>query len=235
MTRRRSKAVFLSYSSKDKAVADRISGILKKLNYEVWIDSDKIRPGEQISTKISEGLKATDYFLLLISENSNQSPWVKQEVATAFRLSNEKKLAFVPVVLDDASVPFELEGVLYIKASREGLAGLKNVREFFTAENTTVSDLQGSAKAAPPPATSCEKSLGTLSLGALRLRMATKLSLVDISALWFDLFSRRMEDETNVHNLATSCIDLLDRARRQNLIPTLIALLCGLFPHVSSP
>jgi hypothetical protein len=159
------------------------------------------RPGEHISTNITEGLKATDYFLLLVSGNSNQSRWVKREVSAAFRLSNEKKLAFIPVVLDDASVPLELEGVLYIKASREGLAGLTDVRDFFAAQNTTVSDLAGSGKTKPPSATSCEKSLGTLSLGALRLRLTTKLSLVDVGIIWFDLFSRKMEDETKVHDL----------------------------------
>lgn len=138
-----SKKVFISYSSKDKAFAQLIKNELTTTTgVEVWLDTDKIRPGDRVSSVIQEGLTASDYFVVLISNNSNQSIWVKQEISLAFQLAGSKKLSVVPVLLPGADVPFEFTGLLYIDARTSASDGIIRLRDFFKAQNSSVSSLE---------------------------------------------------------------------------------------------
>lgn len=49
--------VFLSHSSKDKAVVRELAQRLKKDGQRVWLDEWVIRPGDMIGLKIEEGLE----------------------------------------------------------------------------------------------------------------------------------------------------------------------------------
>jgi hypothetical protein len=97
------KVVFISYSWKDKSVADRVRESIPD-QFEVWIDREQIGPGESVSKAILDGLNGSDYYVLLISENSVSSNWVKREIATAFELANKTKLSVIPVLLQGAEV-----------------------------------------------------------------------------------------------------------------------------------
>src|SRR5690348_393741 len=98
MTSLNKKKVFISYSWKDKAIADRVRTAIPD-QFEVWIDSERIAPGAHISTAIQEGLNGSDYYVLLISEAANSSIWVQREIAVAFELASSKKLSVVPILL----------------------------------------------------------------------------------------------------------------------------------------
>ena len=107
------KIVFISYSWNDKSVAERVRESIPKL-FDVWIDKERIRPGDSISKAIQDGLSGSDYYVLLISEQSNYSRWVQKEISTAFELANKKKLSVIPILLNNVEVPFEFKGLLYI-------------------------------------------------------------------------------------------------------------------------
>jgi hypothetical protein len=55
------KRIFLSHSSQDKDSVRRLAEDLRRVGIEVWLDEWEIRVGDQISRKIQEGLKNTDY------------------------------------------------------------------------------------------------------------------------------------------------------------------------------
>src|ERR1700722_12096003 len=106
MSKTGKKTVFISYSWADKSVADQVRGSIPE-QFEVWIDQERIRTGDSISKAIQDGLTGSDYYVLLISEQSNRSPWVQREIASAFELANKKKLSVIPLLLKTVDVPFE--------------------------------------------------------------------------------------------------------------------------------
>jgi hypothetical protein len=93
--RKRSK-VFISYSHEDKAAADRIrEAITIFSDFEVWMDAAHVEPGQSISSAIVQGLKESTYYVLLISESSNKSQWVKREISVAFDIAKNNNIAVI--------------------------------------------------------------------------------------------------------------------------------------------
>ncbi|MEA2822152.1 MAG: hypothetical protein QOJ86_4156 [Bradyrhizobium sp.] len=233
------KRIFLSYSWKDKDVALMVRDRLQRLDFEVWMDIDAIQPGDRFSERIEEGLKAADYYVVLISESSIKSDWVKREISTAIRLADNKKLTPIPVLLDTAPVPIEFSGLLYIDARSSVEAGVQRLLEYFKAQDTIFANLEKRMvvlKSDDDPARArrkCQDDLRTLTPGDLRFHMAERFSLAEIKTLWFDLFSRKMDDEVQVINLTLAIIELLDRSRREDLIVNMLDLICRNFPRFS--
>jgi hypothetical protein len=62
--------VFLSYASKDKAIAGRINTLLARDNHEVFFDRESLPPGEDFNKRIQEAVDKADLFLFLFSSNS---------------------------------------------------------------------------------------------------------------------------------------------------------------------
>lgn len=79
--------VFVSYSSKDKAVADAIVATLEKVNIRCWYAPRDIKPGEDWGKSITEAIKTSKVFLLIFSGNANKSQRVLDEVN--FAISRE--------------------------------------------------------------------------------------------------------------------------------------------------
>jgi len=98
--------VFLSHSTKDKAVVRELAHRLKGDGLKVWLDTWEILPGDLIGLKIEQGLQASRVLLLCTSVNALNSDWVTLERHTAmFRDPKNKQRRFVPVILDDAVLP----------------------------------------------------------------------------------------------------------------------------------
>lgn len=234
----KSKKVFISYSWKDKAVANQVRNSIPD-QFEVWIDNERIAPGASISSAIQEGLSGSDYYVLLISEGSNSSVWVQREIALAFEFASSKKLSVVPILLSNTPVPFEFKGLLYIDFRQSISEGLKTLRDFFVKQATVIAEIEPrqpilkSQSDVVVRRLQCNELLRRLSLGDLRHHISERLSLEDIEVVWFDLFNRRMIDEVQVRNLALSCVELIDRSRRTNVLVDLMDALCRNFPFVS--
>ena len=235
----RKKQIFISYNQKDRNVAAQVRQVLSAGDLPVWLDVEQVIPGDRIADKINQGLSASDYYLLLISENSNLSTWVKQELSLAFDLSAKKKITIVPLLLDDAPVPFELRGLLYIDLRKSVADGLKELKEFFRSQFSKISQLEPktivrkSGDDAEVSRRACQDSLRNLQLGELRFILSSKLSRQQIEIIWFDLFERQMADEAPGGDVSMCCVKLLDRAKREDLLAKLIALICRSHPFVS--
>ena len=69
------KKIFLSYGHDKYAnVAKRLKEDLIKEGYDVWIDSDEIRGGEDWEIKIENGIDGSDWIVLLMTEHSIRRP-----------------------------------------------------------------------------------------------------------------------------------------------------------------
>lgn len=92
-------SVFLSYDRDDLAAAGSIARALEKAGHRVWWDRH-IKGGAQYSKEIEAALKSADAVVVLWSERSVESAWVRDEAA-AGRDTNR----LVPVRLDSTEPP----------------------------------------------------------------------------------------------------------------------------------
>lgn len=232
--------VFISYSHKDRLVADQIFNMLSELKFNVWLDIHRLEPGKPLSSQLESGLKDSDYYLLVISENSNASNWVKREVATAIELADQNKLAVIPFVIDGAPVPFEFSGLLNINASASLKEGLKRLAAYFKDEDTPSIDVATDGHVIirkggelRPVSSRCILLLAQLKTRDLRHHIAKRLTLDDIRVIWFDLFETRMEDDVQIKNLPLSCVELIARCDREEQRQDLLDVLCRNHPKIA--
>jgi hypothetical protein len=92
---------FISYSSKDEALARRLYADLQSKNVRCWFAPEDMKIGEEIQTRIDEAIRIYDKSLLLLSENSINDSWVKHEVDTALdKETRERRRVLFPIRLD---------------------------------------------------------------------------------------------------------------------------------------
>src|SRR5215210_3640370 len=80
---RMAHAVFISYSSKDFAVADAVRAVLEAASIECWMAPRNINAGQSYAGQITEGIRGARVLLLIFSERSNASEHVLREVERA--------------------------------------------------------------------------------------------------------------------------------------------------------
>ena len=97
--------VFISYSNKDKSVADAVCSIMEKSGIRCWIAPRDITPGTPFAEAIIDGIKGSEVFVLIYSSNSNHSNQVIKEVDRAVHHG----LAIIPLRLEDVPMSKQLE------------------------------------------------------------------------------------------------------------------------------
>jgi Tol biopolymer transport system component len=75
--------VFVSYSTKDKVVADAVVASLEKNNIRCWYAPRDIKPSDDWGRAISTAIENSCVFLLIFSDNSNRSQHVLDELNVA--------------------------------------------------------------------------------------------------------------------------------------------------------
>ena len=93
--------VFISHSSKDKEIADKVCGFLEENKISCWIAPRNIVPGSDWANSINEAITATRIFLIIFSENSAKSHQVAREVALA---ENRDNVFVLPYKIDDTAL-----------------------------------------------------------------------------------------------------------------------------------
>lgn len=91
--------VFLSYSSKDRTVANMVCALLEQRGHRCWIAPRDILPGTEWGEAIISGLKSSRIFVLVFSSHANSSPQILREVERAVHLG-------MPII------PFRIEDVV---------------------------------------------------------------------------------------------------------------------------
>lgn len=123
-----SRVAFLSHSSADKDFIRQLATDLTAAGISVWLDEQRIKVGESIPEKISQGLAESDYFLLAVSEASVESEWVKKELNGALINEVQKRAVHVlPLKLDDAKMPSAIADKKYADFSSSYKAGLQQL------------------------------------------------------------------------------------------------------------
>ncbi len=91
---------FISYSGKDQEFADRLHEGLQNKGVRCWFAPHDVKAGEKLHEQIGEAIRLHDKLLLILSEHSMNSEWVKTEIFNAReREVAEKKRKLFPVRL----------------------------------------------------------------------------------------------------------------------------------------
>jgi hypothetical protein len=112
----RTPTVFISYSHTDKSKVDPIVTHLVRAGYNVWQDERRLFAGDALVPELSKAISEADFYLVFLSKNSVNSPYVQYELTNAMTLQITKNRPRVlPVRLDESEVPTILEGFMYIR------------------------------------------------------------------------------------------------------------------------
>lgn len=110
--------VFLSHSSKDKPIADKVCQFLEEKGLSCWIAPRNIVPGSDWAASISTAITASKVFLLIYSENSAASSQVGRELSLA---ESKDDVFVVPYKVDETelsgSFEYYLTGAHWISAN----------------------------------------------------------------------------------------------------------------------
>jgi len=109
---------FVSYSHSDKEFAHHLAKDLIDSGIDIWIDKWEMLPGDSLIQKIFlEGLDKSDFILILLSTNSIQSKWVKEELNADIIKRIEDMTRVIPIRLDSSDIPLPLRSIFWIDMS----------------------------------------------------------------------------------------------------------------------
>jgi hypothetical protein len=100
---------FISHSHKDEEFCKRLCSRMRDENLRVWYAPEDMKGGRKIHEQIDAAIRVHDKLLLVLSEHSMASEWVKTEVGRAReREVREARRVLFPIRL----VPFESDSEL---------------------------------------------------------------------------------------------------------------------------
>jgi hypothetical protein len=84
-------AVFVSHSHRDDAFTQRLVADLTQAGATVWVDVAGVGAGD-FQKRINDALVASNWVVVVMSQNALNSPWVEQEVNAAIRLKHQGRI-----------------------------------------------------------------------------------------------------------------------------------------------
>jgi hypothetical protein len=121
---------FISYAREDHEFVDLLDSDLKEASIETWRDKSNMRTDDRITDTVSDAVAISYAMIVILSESSKGSNWVKDEVA----LAQSKGVGLVIIKIDETR-PEELSIKLierhYIEfAHAVNLSGPRYTREY---------------------------------------------------------------------------------------------------------
>lgn len=98
---------FISHSTKDAEFATRLHGKMRDAHLRVWYAPEDMPGGKKLHEEIETAIRVYDKLLIVLSEHSLESEWVKTELRRAFQeeraseRAGKKKRKLFPVRLTD--------------------------------------------------------------------------------------------------------------------------------------
>jgi uncharacterized protein YjbI with pentapeptide repeats len=119
---------FISYSNRDQEFADRLHADLQNMGVRCWFASHDVQGGRKIHEQIDEAIRLHDRLLLILSDASMASEWVKTEIAHARQKEfSQKRQVLFPVTL----VPFTAVQEWKCFDADSGNDSAREIREYF--------------------------------------------------------------------------------------------------------
>src|SRR6266550_2192021 len=143
------RTVFISHSSADREIAEKVCAYLERNGVACWIAPRDVTPGKNYGAAILDAIDECRVFVLILSSHSNKSNQVVREVERA-------------ASSDSIIVPFRVENVqpsrniaFYVSAAHWLDASEKPVEDHFAELLTAIRDWQKNedvpGRVQPPP------------------------------------------------------------------------------------
>lgn len=123
------ETVFISYSSLEQRTAEEIKQKLESCRISCWMAPKSIPPGSDYGTEIPKAIKKCKIFLLILSENSQNSKWVPKELDMAIK----HDLKVIPFQIDNSAINDRFEfslincqRIIAYKRKKEAFKDLKD-------------------------------------------------------------------------------------------------------------
>ena len=122
---------FISYSTKNQDFADRLYADLQAKGVRCWFAPEDVQGGKKLHEQIEQAVRLYEKLLLVLSEHSMSSEWVKTEIyhARQQEIKSERRKLF-PVSL----VPFETIRSWKAFDADSGKDMAREVREYFVPD-----------------------------------------------------------------------------------------------------
>lgn len=118
---------FISYSPKDQQFVERLCNDLQASGTRCWFAPHDVKDGRDLHEPMDEAIRVHDKLLLILSEHSMNSDWVKAEIADAReREDREKKQLLFPITL----VPQENVRQWELFDTGHGIDSAREIREY---------------------------------------------------------------------------------------------------------
>ena len=135
---------FISYSTGDQPFAERLHADLQNNGVRCWFAPHDIQGGKKIHEQIDEAIRVYDRLLLILSDHSMNSEWVRTEIAQARkRERRENRRMLFPVRL----VSFEALRDWECFDADAGKDSAREIREYFIPDFSNWKDFDSYQKA----------------------------------------------------------------------------------------
>ncbi len=135
---------FISYSTKNETFAQRLHADLQNKGVRCWYSPEDIAGGKKLHEQIDEAIRVYDRLLLILSDESMKSEWVKTEIAKARKREiRENRRMLFPVRL----VKFETLRDWECFDSDTGKDSAREIREYFIPDFSNWKDHDSYQKA----------------------------------------------------------------------------------------
>lgn len=104
------KHVFISYVQEDSDSILVLRDILKQNKIDVWLDKDKLKPGQRWKQELKKAIKSGTFFIACFSEkySQKQKSYMNEELTVAVEEIRQRKsdsVWFIPVKLSHCDIP----------------------------------------------------------------------------------------------------------------------------------
>jgi len=120
--------LFISHSSEDKWLAFQLYSDLAERGHDPWLYEWNIKGGMNIPKEISQALDASDYLIVILSNNSVKSNWVQAEWLSMFWDEiNDNSTKVIPLLIEKCKLPRFLSNKQYVDFSQDYNKGLQDL------------------------------------------------------------------------------------------------------------
>lgn len=128
MTKKRAPVVFISYSSIDRGIALILSERLSDLGVRVWIDVNEVLVGHDFTDKIYYGLTKAKFIIVVLTKNSANSKWVKEELSySKLKMIDKKQRLILPLLFEDCEIPPQIKTLRYADFRKNFVDGFNDL------------------------------------------------------------------------------------------------------------
>ena len=127
---------FLSHSSADKQFARKLYNDLIKEDFNIFLDEWDINIGESIVERINDALERMRGLILILSNNSINSNWVRKELYSALMKElNDKTITIFPVLKEKCDIPIIINDYKYADFVNNYQIGISQLKRYLRQFN----------------------------------------------------------------------------------------------------